>query len=100
LKVSVLGKIRQVFQEVEFGVINPQDPGILNTENQPIKLEVGIEDWLHLVFDVDRNRFALRDCVTGQVRFKKVGLRLKSMELQIIKKEIIGAGNFYFYLII
>ena len=34
LKVSVLGKIRQVFQEVEFGVINPQDPGILNTENQ------------------------------------------------------------------
>jgi vacuolar protein sorting-associated protein 26 len=96
LKVSVLGKIRQVFQEVEFGVINPQDPNVLNIENNPIKLEVGIEDWLHLVFDVDRNRFALRDCVTGQVRFKKVGLRLKSMELQIIKKEIIGAGNFIF----
>jgi len=93
LKVSVLAKIRQVFQECEFAVINPQDPSSLETENQPIKLEVGIEDWLHLVFDVNRNRFSLRDCITGQVRFKKVGLRLKSMELQIIKKEIIGAGS-------
>jgi vacuolar protein sorting-associated protein 26 len=93
LKVSVLAKIRQVTHECEFGVINPQDPEILNMENQPIKLEVGIEDWLHLVFDVNRNKFSLRDCITGQVKFKKVGLRLKSMELQIIKKEVIGAGK-------
>lgn len=93
LKVSVLAKMRQVFQEIEFAVINPKDPNTLTVDNTPIKLEVGIEDWLHLVFDVKRNKFSLRDCIMGEVRFKKVGLRLKSMELQVIKKEIIGAGS-------
>ena len=93
LKVIVLSKMRQATQEVEFAVINPKDPSLLPAENEPIKLEVGIEDWLHLVFDVNRNKFHLRDCVTGQVTIKKVSIRLKSMELQIIKKETIGAGN-------
>jgi len=94
LKVSVLSKMRQAIQEVEFAVINPKDPNLLLGENEPIKLEVGIEDWLHLVFDVHRNKFQLRDILTGQVTFKKVSIRLKSMELQIIKKETIGAGIF------
>ena len=93
LKVSVLGKLREVFQECEFAVINPIDPKNLDTENQAIKLEVGIEDWLHLIFDVKRNKFSLKDCIHGVVTFKKVGLRLKGMEIQIIKKETIGAGN-------
>lgn len=92
LKVIVLSKIRQATQEVEFAVINPSDSNLLLSENEPIKLEVGIEDWLHLIFDVHRNKFHLRDCLTGQVTFKKVSIRLKSMELQIIKKETIGAG--------
>lgn len=86
--------MRQATQEVEFAVINPRDSSLLQTENEPIKLEVGIEDWLHLVFDVHRNKFHLRDIITGQVTFKKVSIRLKSMELQIIKKETIGAGEY------
>ncbi len=93
LKVIVLSKMRQATQEIEFAVINPKDLSTLQSENEPIKLEVGIEDWLHLVFDVQRNKFHLRDSITGQVTFKKVSIRLKSMELQIIKKETIGAGT-------
>lgn len=92
LKVTVLSKMRQVSQETEFAVINPRDINMLSTENVPIKLEVGIEDWLHLFFEVYRNKFHLRDNIAGQVTFKKVSIRLKSMELQIIKKETIGAG--------
>ena len=95
LKVTVLSKMRQVTEELEFAVINPKEiDGIVTAENEPIKLEVGIEDWLHLVFDVKRSKFHLKDCITGQVVFKKVSIRLKSMELQIIKKETLGAGNF------
>ncbi len=100
LKVTVLSKMRQATQEVEFAVINPRESSLVlgeKTENEPIKLEVGIEDWLHLVFDVHRNKFHLRDCLTGQVVFKKVSIRLKSMELQIIKKETIGAGIFIYF---
>lgn len=98
LRVTVLSKMRQVSQETEFAVINPKDINTISVETDPIKLEVGIEDWLHLIFDVHRNKFHLRDCLTGQVTFKKVSIRLKSMELQIIKKETIGAGNLIYKL--
>jgi vacuolar protein sorting-associated protein 26 len=100
LKVTVLSKMRQATQEVEFAVINPKEPSLLKTENEPIKLEVGIEDWLHLILDVHRNKFHLRDSLTGQVTFKKVSIRLKSMELQIIKKETIGAGEYIEFFLI
>jgi vacuolar protein sorting-associated protein 26 len=56
-------------------------------------LEVGIDDWLHLVFEVDRNKYHLKDVIDGFVKFKKVSIRLVSMELQLIKKEILIAGN-------
>jgi vacuolar protein sorting-associated protein 26 len=72
-------------------VINPVTEEISGTDK--IKLEVGIDDWLHLVFDVDRNKFHLKDCIEGSVRFKKVSIRLTSMELQIIKKETLQGTN-------
>lgn len=57
------------------------------SDTSKIKLEVGIDDWLHLVFEVDRNKYHLKDTIEGSVRFKKCSLRLTSMELQILKKE-------------
>jgi vacuolar protein sorting-associated protein 26 len=93
LKVTISTKMRTLTWEQEFGVINPYPASVLADSNEPIKLEVGIEDWLHLVFDVERSKFHLKDCLTGNVTFKKVSIRLKSMELQIIKRETIAAGN-------
>lgn len=84
-------KTRTHSQEAEFGVINPLLEEISNTEK--IKLEVGIDDWLHLVFAVDRNKFHLKDCIEGSVRFKKVSIKLTTMELQIIKKETLLGQN-------
>ena len=55
--------------------------------------KVGIEDWLHLGFEFDKSKYNLKDVVKGVVYFKKVSIRLKSMELQIIKRETIGAGT-------
>jgi vacuolar protein sorting-associated protein 26 len=31
-----------------------------------VKLEVGIEDCLHIEFEYDRTSFHLKDCVTGR----------------------------------
>ena len=45
--------VRNRDYEQEFAVIRPDFPDVLKQYNQPIKLEVGIEDWLHLVFDVN-----------------------------------------------
>jgi vacuolar protein sorting-associated protein 26 len=91
LRVTI-PSMKQYTQDLEFGVSNPNQESILSVDNNPIRLEVGIEDWLHLVFEVDKSKYHLRDCITGQVVFKKVSIRLKSMELQIIKRETIGAG--------
>jgi len=85
-------KYKNFIEDQEFGVINPVDISTLKPW-VPIKYEVGIEDWLHLIFEFERTKYHSKDFVTGTVTFKKVSIRLKSMELQIIKKETIGAGN-------
>ena len=90
LKVTISTKFRSAEYEQEFAVIRPDYPDVLKVDNQPIRLEVGIEDWLHLVFDVDSRNFSLKDIIKGRVTFKKVSIRMKSMEIQIIKKESIA----------
>lgn len=92
LRVTIVTSMKTITHDQEFGVINPETDSVLKSDNIPIRLEVGIEDWLHLVFEVDRNKYHLKDTVSGQVIFKKVSIRLKSMEIQIIKRETIGAG--------
>lgn len=60
--------------------------------NPPIEIDVGIEEWIHVKFFVDRSRFFLKDCIEGQVKFKIVSVKFSSMELQIIRKETVGIG--------
>lgn len=92
--MTILAKYSTIEEEQELCVINPVDLVAIQN-NEPIKYEVGIEDWLHLIFEFERTKYHLNDCVTGTVTFKKVSIRLKSMELQIIKRETIGAGNIF-----
>ena len=90
LRLTIDTKFRTLTYEQEFLVRNPEKISVLNENNQPIKLEVGIEDWLHLVFDLDSRNFSLKDIILGRVTFKKVSIRLKNMEVQIIRKEIVN----------
>ena len=76
LKVTILTKMRTLTWDQEFGVVNPQPISVLSESNDPIRLEVGIEDWLHLVFDVEKSKFSLKDIAIGSVTFKKVSIRL------------------------
>lgn len=58
-----------------------------------MKLEVGIEECLHIDFEYFKSRYHLKDVVTGKVNFFLVKIKLKFMELAIIKKEAIGQGK-------
>jgi len=58
--------------------------------NAPIKMEVGIEDMLHLEFEYDRCRYHLDDTIVGKIYFLMVRIRLKYMVLEVIKKEVVG----------
>ena len=61
-------------------------------DNENIKMEVGIDEWLHLSVLLDQSKLGIKDCITGKVEFKKVSMKLKNMLLQVIKREtIIGS---------
>ncbi len=64
----------------------------LPEQNPPIKMEVGIEDCLHICFNYDKSRLFLHEAVTGTIEFKLVRLKVHTMELSIIRKEMTGVG--------
>jgi vacuolar protein sorting-associated protein 26 len=61
--------------------------------NNAIKLEVGIEDCLHIEFEYSKSRYHLRDVVLGKVYFILVRIKIKHMELNIVRRETVGSGN-------
>jgi vacuolar protein sorting-associated protein 26 len=56
-------------------------------------MEVGIEECLHIEFDYDKTYYHLKDVVNGKVYFNLVRIKIKHMELAVVRKETIGAGN-------
>eukprot|EP00300_Choanocystis_sp_HF-7_P007461 c15306_g1_i1.p2 GENE.c15306_g1_i1~~c15306_g1_i1.p2 ORF type:complete len:308 (+),score=72.02 c15306_g1_i1:34-924(+) len=64
--------------------------------NNSIKMEVGIEDCLHIEFEYNKSKYHLRDAVIGKVYFLLVRIKIKHMEIAIIKRESTGSGpNLY-----
>jgi hypothetical protein len=58
--------------------------------NSSIKMEVGIEDCLHIEFEYNKSKYHLKDAIIGKIYFLLVRIKVKYMELAIIKREIIG----------
>ena len=56
-------------------------------------MEVGIEDCLHIEFEYDKQRYNLKDVIVGKVYFLLVRIKIKLMEVCIVKRETIGAGQ-------
>lgn len=84
------GYASKVVKEEEFAVSNVEE----EPETQSlIKMEVGIEDCLHIEFEYNKGKYHLKDCVLGKVYFLLVKIRIKFMELQLLRREIIGAGT-------
>ncbi|KAG8464868.1 hypothetical protein KFE25_010236 [Diacronema lutheri] len=61
--------------------------------NSSIKMEVGIEDCLHIEFEYNRAKYHLRDVILGRIHFLLVRIKIKHMELAIIKREQCGSGG-------
>jgi vacuolar protein sorting-associated protein 26 len=54
---------------------------------------VGIEDCLHIEFEYDATSLGLDDDVTGRVHFLLVRIRIKTMELALVRRETVGGGG-------
>mmetsp|Transcript_20020 Transcript_20020/g.28752 ORF Transcript_20020/g.28752 Transcript_20020/m.28752 type:complete len:305 (-) Transcript_20020:164-1078(-) len=60
---------------------------------QPLKMEVGIEDCLHIEFEYDKHKYHLKDVVLGKIYFLLVRIKIKHMELAVIRRESAGSGQ-------
>ena len=60
--------------------------------NNSIKMEVGIEDCLHIEFEYSKSKYHLKDVIVGRIYFLLVRLKIKHMELSIIRRETTGAA--------
>ena len=56
-------------------------------------MEVGIEECLHIEFEFANSKFHLKDCIIGKVNFNLVRIKIKLMELSIIRRETLGSGT-------
>ena len=61
--------------------------------NNSIKMEVGIEDCLHIEFEYKKSKYHLKDVLVGKIYFLLVQIKLKHMELEIRRRETTGSGS-------
>ncbi|KAL3961920.1 hypothetical protein ACCO45_003443 [Purpureocillium lilacinum] len=55
-------------------------------------MDVGIEDCLHIEFEYSKSKYHLKDVIVGRIYFLLVRLKIKHMELSIIRRETTGAA--------
>lgn len=61
--------------------------------NPSIKMEVGIEECLHIEFEYNKSKYHLNDIILGKIYFLLVKIKIKYMELAIIRVESINVGG-------
>eukprot|EP00123_Amoebidium_parasiticum_P005359 comp16571_c0_seq1/m.14669 comp16571_c0_seq1/g.14669 ORF comp16571_c0_seq1/g.14669 comp16571_c0_seq1/m.14669 type:complete len:330 (-) comp16571_c0_seq1:201-1190(-) len=91
VKVTLCRGRGQVEKERELWVQQEYDQ--LPGPNPGIKLEVGIEEALHIECEYAKSKYHLQDAVIGRVYFSLVRLKLKMMEVAIVKREATGLGG-------
>lgn len=81
--------VPNIVKEYDMAVAHfQQEPQV----NNSIRMEVGIEDSLHIEFEYKKSKLHLSDVVLGKVYFLQVRIKIKRMELEIKRKESAGTG--------
>ncbi|KAG5220399.1 vacuolar protein sorting-associated protein [Salix suchowensis] len=60
--------------------------------NNSIKMEVGIEECLHIEFEYNKSKYHLKDVIIGKIYFLLVKIKIKNMDLEIRRRESTGSG--------
>uniref|UniRef100_A0A3B3SZP1 VPS26, retromer complex component A n=1 Tax=Paramormyrops kingsleyae TaxID=1676925 RepID=A0A3B3SZP1_9TELE len=89
LKVTIVRRLSDLVREYDLVV---HQLATYPDVNNSIKMEVGIEDCLHIEFEYNKSKYHLKDVIVGKIYFLLVRIKIQHMELQLIKKEITGIG--------
>jgi len=87
IRVHVSRRLAEVNKEKDIWVHSYRMPPDLNNS---IKMEVGIEDCLHIEFEYNKSKYHLKDVIVGKIYFLLVRIKIKHMELSIIRRETTG----------
>jgi len=93
LRVTVVGKgINQSnVKDFQFWVRNYNE--VPRVEDATVKMEVGIEECLHIEFEYSKGWYNLKDVVTGKIYFLLFRIKLKYMEIEIRRRETTRVGS-------
>jgi len=89
LKVTMERRLTNLTKELDLAV---HTLATYPDMNNPIKMEVGIEECLHIEFEYNKSKYHLKDVIVGKIYFLLVRIKIKHMEIAIIKRETCGTG--------
>ncbi|KAK3918680.1 Vacuolar protein sorting-associated protein 26 [Frankliniella fusca] len=89
LRVTIIRRISDIVKELDIVVHTLSS---YPDANNSIKMEVGIEDCLHIEFEYNKSKYHLKDVIVGKIYFLLVRIKIKHMEIAIIKRETTGSG--------
>ena len=89
VRVTICRRLSDVIKEQDIAV---HSIAAYPEVNNGIKMEVGIEESLHIEFEYNKSKYHLKDVIVGKIHFLLVRVKIKFMELSIIRKEITGYG--------
>ncbi|KAH9010141.1 vacuolar protein sorting-associated protein 26 [Lactarius hengduanensis] len=88
IRVTISRRMADVVKERDIWVHSFRMPP---DSNSSIKMEVGIEDCLHIEFEYNKSKYHLKDVIVGKIYFLLVRIKIKHMELSIIRRETTGS---------
>lgn len=89
LRVTIVKRLSDIVKELDIVVHTLSSYPEMNNS---IKMEVGIEDCLHIEFEYNKSKYHLKDVIVGKIYFLLVRIKIKHMEIAIIKRETAGSG--------
>lgn len=89
IRCTVSRRMADVIREKDIWVYSYRIPPETNSS---IKMDVGIEDCLHIEFEYSKSKYHLKDVIVGRIYFLLVRLKIKHMELSIIRRETTGVS--------
>jgi vacuolar protein sorting-associated protein 26 len=92
--VNVLSSTNNLSNQIEIIILKPLSRELfLKEENPPLKMEIGVENLIHIIFEVNKTNYFLRDVIIGKVKIIECNLEIKYMVIQVIRKENLNILN-------
>ena len=89
VKIIIVSTVKNTEYVKEFAVVNPYESSILQKNDEPIFMQVGMKQKMNLSIFFQHKNYNCRGTLKGFITFNYLNINLKFMEVQIVRREII-----------